>query len=633
MGNINNPDYNKTGKDKVLNALKLIQLNALEEIDRICKKHDITYSLSGGTCLGAIRDHGIIPWDDDIDVEMMRDQYEKFLSVLPEELDHDRYYLGSHDVMKDYHSATPKLMIKNTNLRTRFYVRRNLDNPICVDIFVYDYMPNDEKKRKKHTTKIYYTRVILLFKWVGATPRLPALVKPVLKQFLKLVPFSLIHSYHDHLVKKYINTPTDWILETAVINGNYGGMPVAERKEHILVDFEDRKFPVMKGYDTYLRRFFGNSYAKWLPPEKRVSHHKWAECDFGPYIEELGLDVPEDYDKYMVMKLNDERLLHVKKLCLAMLDDIKELCDKNGIGYFMAGKDAIAKAYGIENEYAKYWRSGMTFAIRQEDYEKFDEVMKTQLDSDKYFYQTRETDKDYRYPYPKIRMNNTIFRDNRTFPSDIHIGLWINIAVLAKTSSNPSERKAHQKSLKRMHNMIRNKWIYRGARIFKIRSPKGLAARMMNSFRSWEGMYESQRKLYDKYSGQDTGYYVDITGRTIDADGIKEEWFSERNELDFLGHTYNFPSDLEAYAKKVDDTHKEDMLRLKKLKEEDIDRYNEVAPVLTDEDLESICHRVVFFSLGIHDHPDYLLSAFFATKPGVESATLDDFEQPEFRTF
>ena len=633
MGNINNPDYNKTGKDKVLNALKLIQLTALEEIDRICKKHDITYSLSGGTCLGAIRDQGIIPWDDDIDVEMMRDQYEKFLSVLPDELDHDRYYLGSHDLMKDYHSVTPKLMIKNTNLRTRFYLRRNLDNPICVDMFIYDYMPNDEVKRRKLTTKIYYTRVVLLFKWLGATPRLPARLKPVLKQILKLVPYSLIHWYHDRLVSKYAKTPTDWILDTAVINGNYGGMPCAERAEHVLVDFEDRKFPVMKGYDIYLRRFFGNSYMKWLPPEKRVSHHKWAECDFGPYIEELGLDIPEDYDKYMVMKLNDERLLHVKKLCLEMLDDIRKILDENGINYFIAGKDALAKAYGIEEEYCRFWRSGMTLAIKEKDYNKVDALMKEQLDSDKYFYQTRETDEDYRYPYPKIRLNNTIFRDNRTFPSDINIGLWVNIALLAKTSSKKAERKKHQKDLIRMNNTVRNKWIFKGVRVFKIKSMKALALRMLMTFRSMDGIYSMQRKVIDRFKNEESGYLIDITGKTIDADGIREEWLDNSVEMNLLGHRYRFPSDLDAYAKAVEDDNKDDMKNLSKIKKTDHDKYMEVAPVLSENDLETICKRVGFFSLGIHDHPDYLLSAFSAVKPGVESATLEDFEQPEFRKF
>ena len=68
-----------TNKDKVLRALQLTQLEGLKEIDRVCRKHGIEYSLDGGTCLGRMRHGGFIPWDDDIDVDMTPDNYDKFM--------------------------------------------------------------------------------------------------------------------------------------------------------------------------------------------------------------------------------------------------------------------------------------------------------------------------------------------------------------------------------------------------------------------------------------------------------------------------------------------------------------------------------------------------------------------------
>lgn len=631
MGNINNKEYLKTNKDKVLNGLKIIQFNALKEIDRICKKYNITYSLSGGTCLGAIRDKGIIPWDDDIDIEMMRDQYEKFMEVAPKELDPNTYYMLSYDIDKNYHSSTPKLMIKGTQLRTRFYIKRNYDNPICVDFFIYDYVPNDPKKRKKVTTKIYNLRTLMLFKWFGVTPRIPKKYVSFVKLILKFIPFRLIHYLHDSTVKKYGKIPSDWILETAVVNGNYGGMPVSERKEHIEVEFENQMFPVMKGYDTYLRRFFGNSYMKWLPPEKRVSHHKWSEAKFGRFVEEYNLDIPKDYEKYLIMKLNSERLEHVKKLSLDMLDEIKRICDKNNIDYFITGDDAIAKAYGIENEYSKYWRNDMSFAMTQENFKKFDKVVKSEL-APKYFYQSRETEDDYKLIYPKIRLNNSIFRDNKTVPADINTGLWINIVILAKTSNNENERKKHYKKLKKLNSLIKNKWLYKNLRILKIKSFKGIISRILLIPISIKLLYKKQEKLINKYNDSNSEYYVDISGNEIHSYGINKKFFEEKNELEFLGHKYNFPSNINEYVKHI--INKDEFIeKLKDLKKNNKEKYNEITKDLLPEHLEKINKRVVIFSLGIYDHPDYLLSAIFAKNEEIESATLEDLEQPEYRKF
>lgn len=72
--------------DGKLNDIQQILLGFLLEVDRICKKHNIKYFLGGGSLLGAVRHKGFIPWDDDADVMMLRKDYDRFLSVLPNEL-------------------------------------------------------------------------------------------------------------------------------------------------------------------------------------------------------------------------------------------------------------------------------------------------------------------------------------------------------------------------------------------------------------------------------------------------------------------------------------------------------------------------------------------------------------------
>ena len=77
---------------KTLRKLQMIELEMLIELDRICRKNDIKYTIIGGTLIGALRNGGFIPWDDDIDVAMLRGEYEKFRKACKKDLDLSRFY-------------------------------------------------------------------------------------------------------------------------------------------------------------------------------------------------------------------------------------------------------------------------------------------------------------------------------------------------------------------------------------------------------------------------------------------------------------------------------------------------------------------------------------------------------------
>lgn len=78
--------------DKQLRQLQLIELEMLLEVDRICRKYQIKYVITGGTLLGAVRHKGFIPWDDDADVALLRDEYERFKIACKTDLDISRFY-------------------------------------------------------------------------------------------------------------------------------------------------------------------------------------------------------------------------------------------------------------------------------------------------------------------------------------------------------------------------------------------------------------------------------------------------------------------------------------------------------------------------------------------------------------
>lgn len=138
-----------------------VQIELAKKMDEICKKHAIKYFASDGTLLGCIRHNGFIPWDDDMDFVMLRDDYEKFLSVAPAELP-EYYFLQDYYTEKNYFSGHAQLRDSRTTclLKGGHAALANKKNcGIFIDIFPIDYLADTLKKRKKQARKVWFYRL------------------------------------------------------------------------------------------------------------------------------------------------------------------------------------------------------------------------------------------------------------------------------------------------------------------------------------------------------------------------------------------------------------------------------------------------------------------------------------------
>lgn len=133
---------------KRLKSLQSALLEMLQDFDATCKGIGASYMMSGGSCLGAVRHHGFIPWDDDLDLNMSRSDFELFASRFDEELG-DRYWLHIPGITPGYDLCFPRMRKKGTVLRTR----DDFDNKECgiyVDIFIVENVPSNKLLRLGH---------------------------------------------------------------------------------------------------------------------------------------------------------------------------------------------------------------------------------------------------------------------------------------------------------------------------------------------------------------------------------------------------------------------------------------------------------------------------------------------------
>ena len=267
--------------------LQELELKILLEFDRICRKHSIQYFLGGGTLLGAVRHGGFIPWDDDVDVMMLPEEYEKLRKVLPDELS-DEYFYQTRETDPGYHSTFDKIRLKGTTFDTNFSRQYDLKcHGIFIDIFVHDRICKGCTQEKIHIYKTLFSRSLVKHKW-GGTPM------QFYGKFPLLCKFATVYKNHKDirklekkemkLITKYNRKDTGLLYDGRGEHTRHGSFA-----EDILLDgavyipFNGVDLPVPKRYDEYLKFSYGKDYMQLPPESERCPGHDLAVLDFGPY--------------------------------------------------------------------------------------------------------------------------------------------------------------------------------------------------------------------------------------------------------------------------------------------------------------------------------------------------------------
>lgn len=252
-----------------LTELHKVELELLVEMDRICRKHNILYSIDGGTLLGAIRHKGFIPWDDDADVIMNREEYKKFLSVIDRELDSNKFYFQDLNRTKGYRWGYGKLRRMDTE-----FIRLNQEHMpykqgIFLDVFVCDNVPDNYILRCVCNFHSFIYRKIF-YSEVGK--HVEKGIYKVMYQLLNQIPEGTLKKRYAAYVKFRNRKLTNTVkcLTFPACNKTYG----YKRKwyeETIDMEFENIVLRGCKDYDEYLTFLYGD-YMKLPPINERKVH-------------------------------------------------------------------------------------------------------------------------------------------------------------------------------------------------------------------------------------------------------------------------------------------------------------------------------------------------------------------------
>ena len=286
---------------KQMKEVWAIQLDLLAEFDRVCRKNNIKYFASGGTALGAIRHKGFIPWDDDMDLMMMRDDYDKLLEIAPKEFK-SPYFLQN----KYNDPCSNETISKFRNINTTALLENEVGScfdyckGIFIDIFPLDVIPDDQTERDAYIAELkeqkerFYKKGRSLGIFSDSTKKKERILKHFLHKALSFKRKRHINEYKDEyrkyvsMCRRYNHQTSERLMCLEFTFDQKDYKCSADIQEMIYVDFEFTKIPIGANYHHGLITKYGEDYMVF---KKGTAMHN-----------ELFFDTNKSY-KYYITKL------------------------------------------------------------------------------------------------------------------------------------------------------------------------------------------------------------------------------------------------------------------------------------------------------------------------------------------
>lgn len=275
-------------KDDILQKVQQLEKEMLFEIHDICVENDINYVILFGSAIGVMRHKDFIPWDDDIDIGLPREDMNKLISIIQENYS-EKYEILNFDTNKNFPLMTTHIILKGTKFVVPEFKGIKCNFGIYLDVFPLDYVAEDGKQRKKQLNKAWFYSKLMILRSMGG-PKLP--VKGIIGKIAKGLCWII------HILLKVFHISRRWIhngymkqavkqSETSII-GHLASTKPGEfcyRYNDLfppkLKDFGEQKVYVANNCDKILRQNYGDYMI--MPDVNNRINHTPIVLDFGKY--------------------------------------------------------------------------------------------------------------------------------------------------------------------------------------------------------------------------------------------------------------------------------------------------------------------------------------------------------------
>ena len=280
-----------------------VQMDLLKKLLDVCEKHHLKIWAEGGTLLGTVRDQGFIPWDDDVDMAMLREDYDKLLELAPQEFQHPFFFQCGY-TEKVYPRGHAQLRMDGTTAIVVAPAFANTHQGIFIDVFPYDYMPDDEKELNDLIVKrnVAFTRLVRIASFDCFHP-----IRSLYYRFYRR-SFQKEYKKFEDLFRNYDPANCSKVCCLSfIVDTDRFLRNIEWYDDTVLLPFEDIQMPVPSGFHQILTKQYGD----YMTPVQEGSYH-------GGYWKLDPITSYEDYlpemKRYYASLSQERRLRRIKRL-------------------------------------------------------------------------------------------------------------------------------------------------------------------------------------------------------------------------------------------------------------------------------------------------------------------------------